>query len=363
MNHAPLSRRSLFAGAALAGASACGLQAARAATTFVDVASTSLFAKEIQWMYTSGISTGWVVNGQRYYRPLNNVNRDAMAAFLYRFAGSPSYTPPRTSPFIDVTPTQMFYKEMCWLKSKGISTGWTTRRGAEFRPLASIHRDAMAAFLFRLYGAKGSTYVAPPVSPFADITPRTQFYKEMCWMFDMGISTGWVTGGRREYRPIEPIHRDAMAAFLYRFNSVVKNGGPTGNPTPAQITAYILPMINQARRSAGLQPLKEHSGLASVAQKWSQTMASDQNLRHNPNFSNQIPSGWRVAGENVGYATINPLTPYETAKTLFDAWMASQHHRENILEPRYTHVGHGWAWSTKAGYYPFAWGTQNFAQY
>lgn len=68
-------------------------------------------------------------------------------------------------------------------------------------------------------------------------------------------------------------------------------------------------------------------------------------------------------GENVGYTTVNPLTAYEAAKALFDAWMNSPAHRANILEPRFTHGGHGWAWSTKPGYYPFVWGTQNFAQY
>ena len=40
------------------------------------------------------------------FRPLQPVNRDAMAAFLYRMAGEPEVTLPENSPFTDVTPGQ-----------------------------------------------------------------------------------------------------------------------------------------------------------------------------------------------------------------------------------------------------------------
>lgn len=82
-----------------------------------------------------------------------------------------------------------------------------------------------------------------------------------------------------------------MAAFLFRYAG---SGISPAYPTPAEITPYILPMINKARAAAGAQPLKEHSGLAAVAQNWSETMASDQNLRHNPNYTTQVPSGWSL---------------------------------------------------------------------
>nr|WP_275451229.1 S-layer homology domain-containing protein [Arthrobacter sp. H14] len=37
----------------------------------------------------------------------------------------------------------------------------------------------------------------------------------MMWAAGAGITTGWPDG---TYRPLEPINRDAMAAFLYRYN-------------------------------------------------------------------------------------------------------------------------------------------------
>lgn len=188
-----------------------------ARSPFVDVSTGQQFYKEMAWMSDQGISTGWQTAAGREYRPVQPINRDAMAAFLYRMAGSPAYTPPAKSPFVDVSPDQQFYKEMAWLADQGISTGWQTPQGREYRPTAPINRDAMAAFLYRMEGSPA--YTAPRTSPFTDVSTGQQFYKEMSWMADQGISTGWQTPQGREYRPMAPINRDAMAAFLYRLDA------------------------------------------------------------------------------------------------------------------------------------------------
>ncbi|MHA7271847.1 polysaccharide deacetylase family protein [Arthrobacter sp. TMT4-20] len=122
-----------------------------AVSPFADVSTSQLFYKEIAWLAGEGISTGWAEpNGTRTYRALQPVNRDAMAAFLYRAGGSPPYTPPAVSPFADVSTSQLFYKEMSWLASEGISTGWDEPNGTRtYRALQPVNRDAMAAFLFR----------------------------------------------------------------------------------------------------------------------------------------------------------------------------------------------------------------------
>mgnify|MGYP002759863299 CR=1 FL=1 len=99
-------------------------------------------------MYSTKISTGWPTSRGREFRPQEYVKRDAMATFLYRYAGEPSYAPPKVSPFIDVSPTHTFYKEMTWLHARGISTGWPTDAGREYRPFEPINRDVMAAFLY-----------------------------------------------------------------------------------------------------------------------------------------------------------------------------------------------------------------------
>ncbi|WP_341730020.1 S-layer homology domain-containing protein [Brooklawnia sp.] len=55
------------------------------------------------------------------------------------------------------------------------------------------------------------------MSPFTDITPSDQFFAQVMWLHSTGISTGWSDGS---YRPVTPVMRDAMAAFLYRLSEI-----------------------------------------------------------------------------------------------------------------------------------------------
>lgn len=174
---------------------------------FTDVPTNMQFAKEITWLKNSKVTTGY---SDGTYRPMDSVSREAMAAFLYRIKGSPAYSPPAKSKFKDIGKSG-FYKEINWLASKGVTTGWN---GDTYAPLQSINRDAMAAFLYRLAGSPA--YNAPRTSPFKDVSTNNQYYKEISWLNSTGISTGWSDG---TFRPYEPIKRDAMAAFLYRYDA------------------------------------------------------------------------------------------------------------------------------------------------
>ncbi len=166
----------------------------------------------IMWLASRGVTTGY---DDGTFRPVQPVNRDAMAAFMYRLAGSPAFDPKGKQSFRDVTPTTQFYKEIEWLSAQGISTGWDVGNGVkEFRPVQPVARDAMAAFLYRLYGKPAFT--APTRSPFVDVPRGTQFYLEMSWLASTGISTGWVFPTGAEFRPLQPVNRDAMAAFMHR---------------------------------------------------------------------------------------------------------------------------------------------------
>ncbi|MDO4916980.1 MAG: GH25 family lysozyme [Rothia sp. (in: high G+C Gram-positive bacteria)] len=174
--------------------------------TFKDVPTSHPFYTEISWLASTGITTGWSDNT---FRPSNNVTRDAMAAFMYRLAGEPAYTPPARSRFTDVPTSHPFYKEISWLAEQGISTGWDD---GTYRPDNKITRDAMAAFMYRLAGQP--TYQPPAVSYFKDVPTNSMFYKEISWMRANRVSTGWDDG---TYRPNNEITREAMAAFIYRY--------------------------------------------------------------------------------------------------------------------------------------------------
>ncbi|MFP5359158.1 MAG: S-layer homology domain-containing protein, partial [Actinomycetes bacterium] len=179
------------------------------------------FFTEISWLAREGITTGWDNgDGTHDFRPTSPITRDAMAAFLYRFAGEPEVELPAESPFVDVTPTSTeFYTEIVWMYQEGLSTGWETPAGREYRPLSHVKRDAMAAFLYRFAGSPA--WEDPAQSPFVDVTAdSTEFFTEITWLADTGITTGWETPAGDEYRPLSHVKRDAMAAFLYRFSGM-----------------------------------------------------------------------------------------------------------------------------------------------
>ncbi|WP_231129458.1 GH25 family lysozyme [Bifidobacterium choloepi] len=123
--------------------------------TYSDVSSSTPHASEIWWTTANGISTGWTESdGTKTFRPTNTVLRQDMAAFLYRLAGSPAYTPTAAdmATFTDVTSSTPHAKEIWWCASVGISTGWTSSDGtATFQPTSTVVRADMAAFLHRTY--------------------------------------------------------------------------------------------------------------------------------------------------------------------------------------------------------------------
>ena len=112
--------------------------------------NTNLFYTEIEWMNAKGITHG-MDNGT--YAPKQPVTREAMAAFLYRLAGSPSFTPPSKPTFSDVsndknsTAYNQFYTEIEWMNAKGITTGMAD---GTYAPKQPVTREAMAAFMWRM---------------------------------------------------------------------------------------------------------------------------------------------------------------------------------------------------------------------
>lgn len=205
-------RQALTLGAVggIVGAFGLPVSPASAAGKFKDVPDSLIFSKEINWLADKNIIRGW---SDGTFRPLENIKRDAFAAFLYRIKGEPAFTPPRVSPFRDVTPKTIFYKEILWCHSQGILNGW---KDGTFRPLDNMLRDAAVVVFYRMSGSPDVGHIVP----FKD-TKGMIFEKEMYWARKTGLMNGWAGG---TYRPLEPIKRDAAAALIYRY----MNGGSFG---------------------------------------------------------------------------------------------------------------------------------------
>lgn len=188
---------------------------------FGDVPLASQFGTEIAWFANRGITTGYA---DGTFRPLDDVSREATAAFLYRFVHSPAVALPARSPFRDVTPASPFYSAIIWGWQQGIIKGWSD---GTFRPKDPVHRDAAAVFLWRL--SRLSPYslleTAPATSPFRDVATSNPFYPQIGSLWKSGIITGWPDG---TYRPLQNVQRDAMAAFFYRYVGATGNGCAPG---------------------------------------------------------------------------------------------------------------------------------------
>lgn len=121
-------------------------------------------------------------------------------------------------------------------------------------------------------------------------------------------------------------------------------------PASAAEAETIHGLVNQARWDNGQQGLIRNADMDAVALAWAKKMAASSTMSHNPNYSSEIPAGWRSAGENVAQG-------YRTAQAMHDGWMASPGHRENILGA-FTDVGI--AFYSSGG---TTWGVQVFATY
>ena len=187
------------------------------AAVFADVTDrNNAFFTYIQWMATAGVSAGTSQpSGKPLYNPALPVSRQAMASFLYKLSGE-TFIPPTVTTFADVDSSATFFTAIEWMASKGISTGTMQSSGKPlFKPTDAVSRQAMALFLARY--AHINVTVTPTVQSFADVPLDAAAAAAVKWMKDTGISTGTAQpSGLPLYKPVDPVSRMAMAAFLYR---------------------------------------------------------------------------------------------------------------------------------------------------
>jgi hypothetical protein len=125
----------------------------------------------------------------------------------------------------------------------------------------------------------------------------------------------------------------AVAAVTVTVGSTLALAGAT-HAAAASADYQFLSDVNSSRASHGLHALAMVGDLHSVATSWSQHMAGQENISHNPSLTSQ-GGNWQELGENVG------VGPSESS--IEAAFMNSPEHRANILDPNYTEIGIGTA--------------------
>jgi hypothetical protein len=114
--------------------------------------------------------------------------------------------------FTDVSRSHPFWRSIEFAAFAEITTGYPD---GTFRPAASITRGAMSAFVYRLDGESPGAFTPPPTPTFSDVPASHPFYREIEWMYEEEITTGYPDG---TYRSQTSVSRAAMSAFLFRLS-------------------------------------------------------------------------------------------------------------------------------------------------
>ncbi len=138
----------------------------------------------------------------------------------------------------------------------------------------------------------------------------------------------------------------AVAVSIALVAASFANASPANASSSSELA--LLRLVNGARTSHGVAPLKLNVALSRVARTHSLAMARAHRLFHTSPLQNAFTGfSWHVGGENVGYA------PH--ASTMYRAFMASAPHRANILYRTYRTTGIGCVWA-----HGTLWCTQEF---
>lgn len=114
----------------------------------------------------------------------------------------------------------------------------------------------------------------------------------------------------------------ALAVMLFSISACSMNSD--------QFKVYDL--VNRERTTRGGHILLPDEIAQAKAQKWAEHMAATGTLAHS-NLTEGMDGGWRKLGENVGRGG--------SIEVIHNAFMKSDGHRRNILDPAFTHLGTG----------------------
>lgn len=117
-------------------------------------------------------------------------------------------------------------------------------------------------------------------------------------------------------------------------------GTTTGTTAMSSDESRILQLVNAERQKAGVSPLKSDGNLVSIARAKSQDMVDNNYFSHqSPTYGSPFDM-LKSAGISYMYAGEN-IAINQSADGAMKAWMNSEGHRKNILNPNFTDLGVG----------------------
>ncbi|MEH7460240.1 S-layer homology domain-containing protein [Bacillus sp. JJ1127] len=176
--------------------------------SFKDVPRYHWAYSEIAYMAQKNIMTGY---GNGYFGPTDNVTREQLAAFLYRYL-KPADT--NENPFTDIN-GNWFEKEIKALTKMGIFSVNSERK---FNPKNTATRAEIASVLTKAFNLKVKANYE-----FDDMKGHwaNEYVKAL---YSNGIASG--TGGKN-FNPSANVNREQMAMFLFRAINLDPNFKPS----------------------------------------------------------------------------------------------------------------------------------------
>ncbi|WP_298787080.1 CAP domain-containing protein [uncultured Marinococcus sp.] len=134
-------------------------------------------------------------------------------------------------------------------------------------------------------------------------------------------------------------------------SSSAETSEAVSSQSESEFEQEVVRLTNEVRAENGLEPVEADSSLQSVADAKSQDMIENDYFAHeSPTYGSpfemmqEFGVSYDGAGENIAAGQ-------DTPQDVVDAWMDSPGHRDNILNPDFTHIAIGYEEGGEYGQY------------
>lgn len=165
-------------------------------------------------------------------------------------------------------------------------------------------------------------------------------------------AVGQLFGGCRQAPPPEPPPPAQPSPAPAQPERAPHQDGPGGGDA-TRVVPHLLDLMNRERAGAGLAPFQLREDVSAISRDHSLNMAGRSEIWHNDGyFTASVRTRLAATGMGENVAMNGDLD--DAHRRL----MESPHHRDNLMNPRFTVVGLGVALDGRGFYYV----TQNFVQ-
>lgn len=195
-------------------------------------------------------------------------------------------------------------------------------------------------------GAENVSDIPSVLQQIPDVSPSHQFAEGIAFCYSRGILQGVDKAGN--FSPEGTLTRAQTATIYLRCKNALA-GNSEQHKTPVtsddsfeELTAEVIRLVNAERAKEGLAPLGTYGSLTKTAQLRASelvTLFSHERPNNTSCFTALDETG---ASKNAFTMGENIAAGSSTAAAVVEQWMNSPGHKDNIMNPDFTHIGVGY---------------------